>query len=78
MSQEYAWPRGAREAQQGYAAPPTQYADRVVRDGVTVKLAPAAAPAEYPEYPEESAGSDLLSTAVEIIGMPFAFIGSLF
>jgi hypothetical protein len=78
MSQEYAWPRDAHEAQRGFAAPPNRYTDRVVRDGVTVKLAPAAAPADYMEYPEESSGSDLLSTAVEIIGMPFAFIGSLF
>jgi hypothetical protein len=31
---------------------------------------------EYPD--EESSGSDLLSTAAEIIGLPFAFIGSLF
>ena len=79
MSQEYSWPRGANEAQRGLAAAPTNYPDRVVRDGVTIKLAPAVAPAGYMEYPdEESSGSDLLSTAAEIIGLPFAFIGSLF
>ncbi len=79
MSQEYAWPRGAQAQRSLTAAAPMNYpGDRVVRDGVTVKLAPAAAPADYFEYPEESSGSDLLSTAVEIIGMPFAFIGSLF
>jgi len=78
VSQEYAWPRGTHETQRGLAAAPTTYPNRVVRDGVTIKLAPAAAPADYMEYPEESSGSDLLSTAVEIIGLPFAFIGSLF
>jgi len=79
MSREYTWPRGAQEPQRGLASAPMNYpGDRVVRDGVTIKLAPAAAPADYMEYPEESSGSDLLSTAVEIIGMPFAFIGSLF
>jgi hypothetical protein len=56
---------------------------RVVCDGVTVKLAPAAAPAGPPEtYPpnaqDDSSGSDLLSAATEIIGMPFAFISSFF
>ncbi|AFM26695.1 hypothetical protein Desti_4056 [Desulfomonile tiedjei DSM 6799] len=53
--------------------------DRFVRDGVTIKLAPAAAPANALPYPEEeSAGSDLISAAAEIIGMPFAFISSFF
>ncbi len=75
--QEYTtWPRGGYEAQRGAVATPT--GDRIVRDGVTIKLAPAAAPATYSEYPEESSGSDILSAAVEIIGMPFALIGSLF
>jgi hypothetical protein len=80
MSREYNGPRGgAYEERPGIASVPTNYpGDRVVRDGVTIKLAPAAAPADYMEYPEESSGSDLLSTAVEIIGFPFAFIGSLF
>jgi hypothetical protein len=78
MSQEDTWPQGAYQ-ERGLAPAPGKYPDRVVRDGVTIKLAPAAAPAGYMEYPEEeSAGSDLLSTAVEIIGLPFAFIGSLF
>lgn len=53
--------------------------DRFVRDGVTIKLAPAAAPATYPpDAEEESSGSDILSSAAEIIGMPFAFISSFF
>ena len=61
--------------------------DRIVRDGITIKLAPAAAPAPvasaqpqspYDNYQENSAGDDLLSTAAEIIGLPFAFISSLF
>lgn len=60
--------------------------DRIVRDGITIKLAPAAAPAPVPQvqqpYPyeayQENTGDDLLSTAAEIIGMPFAFISSLF
>ncbi len=58
--------------------PPT--ADRFVRDGVTIKLAPAAAAETgYPdEYRDDSSGSDILSAATEIIGLPFAFISSLF
>jgi hypothetical protein len=52
--------------------------ERFVRDGVTVKLAPAAAQPSYMEAPEESANSDILSTAAEILGMPFAFISSFF
>jgi len=52
---------------------------RFVRDGVTVKLAPAAAQPSYMEAPEEdAANSDILSTAAEIIGIPFAFISSFF
>jgi len=54
-------------------------ANRFVRDGVTVKLAPAAAQPSYMEAPEEdSSNSDILSTAAEILGMPFAFISSFF
>lgn len=61
-------------------------ADRIVRDGITIKLAPAAAPAPVAptmqQYAsdsyQENSGDDLLSTAAEIIGMPFAFISSLF
>jgi len=57
--------------------------DRIVRDGVTIKLAPATAPVTAPlpyesEQRDDSSGSDLFSTAAEIIGMPFAFISSLF
>jgi hypothetical protein len=54
--------------------------DRMVRDGVTIKLAPAAAPPYPPDMPEDedSAGSDILSSAAEIIGLPFAFISSFF
>lgn len=52
--------------------------ERFVRDGVTIKLAPAAAEPSYMEAPEESANSDILSTAAEILGMPFAFISSFF
>jgi len=53
---------------------------RVVRDGVTVKLAPAAAQPSYMDAPEEEdySGGDILSTAAEIIGLPFAFISSFF
>lgn len=58
------------------APPPTT--ERFVRDGVTVRLAPAAVPASYP-YPMEGENeSDIFSTAAEIIGMPFAFISSFF
>jgi hypothetical protein len=57
--------------------PPPAY-DRFVRDGVTVKLAPASAGASQPILEEESAGSEILSTAAEIIGLPFAFISSFF
>ncbi|MBI5568964.1 MAG: hypothetical protein HY914_03380 [Desulfomonile tiedjei] len=60
------------------ALPPT--ADRFVRDGVTVKLAPASAGASCPpEYGYgEDTGADILGAAAEIIGLPFAFISSLF
>lgn len=56
-------------------------ADRIVRDGVTIKLAPAAAPPmDGNPYPEEesSAGSDVINAAAEILGMPFAFLSSFF
>ena len=60
--------------------PPT--AERFVHDGVTIKLAPAAAPAAGPgcgPYCEEDyANDDILSVATEIIGLPFAFISSFF
>lgn len=59
------------------AMPPT--VDRFVRDGVTVKLAPQAVPAGgYPEYAPESTGDELLNAAAELIGLPFAFISSMF
>lgn len=57
--------------------------DRIVRDGVTIRLAPASAPVTAPspysfDQRDDSSGSDLFSTAAEIIGLPFAFISSLF
>ncbi len=52
--------------------------DRIVRDGVTIKLAPAAAPPATAEMQDDSSGSDILSTAAEIIGLPFAFVSSFF
>ncbi|MFH0821922.1 MAG: hypothetical protein V2B18_04175 [Pseudomonadota bacterium] len=54
--------------------------ERFVRDGVTVKLAPrpVGAMAAVAGEPEDDLASDLLSTAAEVIGMPFAFISSLF
>jgi hypothetical protein len=72
-------------ASAGYMAPgyerakPNLHAanrDRINRDGVTIKLAPAAAPNNM-EYQEDSS-SDLLGAAAEIIGLPFAFISSFF
>jgi len=58
------------------AMPPT--AERFVRDGVTIRLAPAAAPAYQPHDGEEYGNDDILSAASEIIGLPFAFISSFF
>jgi hypothetical protein len=63
------------------AITPPPMAERFVRDGVTIKLAPAAAAGGTPypdEYRDDSTGSDILSAATEIIGLPFAFISSLF
>ncbi len=54
---------------------------RYVRDGVTIKLAHAPAPAPpqfYPPAEDESSESDLLSSVTEIVGLPFAFISSFF
>ncbi len=85
-------PAGAHRAEQ---CPPGEYcAERndyrrvmpppttrtYVRDGVTVKLAPAAAHAGQMEYmPEdEFVGDQLIGAAAELIGMPFAFISSFF
>ncbi len=68
------------EPRRTVAMPPT--AERFVHDGVTIKLAPAAAPAAGPgcgPYCEEDyANDDILSVATEIIGLPFAFISSFF
>jgi hypothetical protein len=65
------------EPRRAIVPPPT--ADRFVREGVTIKLAPAGAAPPYPdEYRDDSSGSDILSAATEIIGLPFAFISSLF
>ena len=82
-SQDYTWPRQPATSHGVRASVPSSVAngERIVRDGVTIKLAPAAAPAGavYPDYyTDESSASDLLSAAAEIIGMPFAFIGSFF
>lgn len=51
-------------------------ADRFVREGVTIKLAPAAA-GNRGAQPEDG-GDDIFSAAAEILGLPFAFISSLF
>ncbi len=60
--------------------PPMAGPDRIVRDGVTIKLAPATAGPMVAQPPQEDDGfgSDLFSTAAEIIGLPFAFISSFF
>lgn len=60
--------------------PPVGGPDRIVRDGVTIKLAPAAAGPTAPQPPQEddSVGADIFSAAAEIIGLPFAFISSFF
>jgi hypothetical protein len=56
---------------------PTQ---RYVRDGVTIKLAPSQVveAQRVRERADEFGGPDVLSVAAEIIGLPFAFISSLF
>jgi len=58
-------------------APPAA-TDRFVRDGVTVKLAPRPGAEAYPASGEEYDRTDIISAAVEIIGMPFALISSMF
>ena len=59
------------------AQPPT--ARRFVRDGVTVKLAPQPMPATYHGYHDQGFdGSDALNSALDVIGLPFAFISSFF
>lgn len=69
-------PYMASEPRRTVALPPTT--ERFVRDGVTIKLAPAAAPAYQPYDGEDYTSDDILSTASEIIGLPFAFISSFF
>jgi hypothetical protein len=64
------------ETRQALTYPPT--ADRFVRDGVTIKLAPAAASPAQPFFDEEESNSDIFSSAAEILGLPFAFISSFF
>jgi hypothetical protein len=58
-------------------APPPS-AERFVRDGVPIRLAPAAAPAGQPYPAQESYEDDVFSAATEIITLPFAFISSFF
>jgi hypothetical protein len=54
-------------------------ATRVVREGVTVKLVPQPVPASYQAGESDSnLGNELLSTAADVIGLPFAFVSSLF
>lgn len=80
MYQAHAMPEEymTAEPRRTIATPPL--AERFVRDGVTIKLAPnAAADSPYPDaYGDDSNSSDILSAATEIIGLPFAFISSLF
>lgn len=52
--------------------------DRIVRDGVTIKLTPAAAPVAPREDFNQDDNSDIIGAAAEIIGLPFAFISSFF
>jgi len=64
------------ETRQALTYPPTT--DRFVRDGVTIKLAPAAAPPAQAYFDEEGSNSDIFSSVAEIIGLPFAFVSSFF
>ncbi len=58
---------------------PPMRATRVVREGVTVKLVPQPVPASYQAGESDSnLGNELLSTAADVIGLPFAFVSSLF
>jgi len=72
-----AYPHPVRELMPPHSASNN---DRIVRDGVTIKLAPAAAgpSSSQPTGEENNFGEDLLSTAAEIIGLPFALISSFF
>lgn len=57
--------------------PPTT--QRFVREGVTVKLAPASAPGPYAHpFDEGQREDDIFSAVSEILGLPFAFISSFF
>ncbi|MDQ7785117.1 MAG: hypothetical protein RDU20_19685 [Desulfomonilaceae bacterium] len=64
------------EPRRSVGVPPS--ADRFVRDGVTIKLAPAAAPSHEAYYGEDYGSEDVLSAVSDIIGLPFAFISSFF
>jgi hypothetical protein len=57
---------------------PPQTVRRYVRDGVTVKLAPRTVPESYEEGYYSSDGSDIVSSALDVIGIPFALISSFF
>ncbi|MEW6348010.1 MAG: hypothetical protein AB1646_03040 [Thermodesulfobacteriota bacterium] len=59
---------------------PPEMAERFVREGVTIKLAPRTVPAAYPNphVTDSNSASELVSTVTEIIGLPFAFVSSLF
>lgn len=84
MQDRYVHNRGYQQMEPAYMTseprrivpPPTT--QRFVRDGVTVRLAPAAAPACQPYCEEYGYEDDILSAASEIIGLPFAFISSFF
>jgi hypothetical protein len=81
MARANAMPEEYMTAEPRRAIVPPPMAERFVRDGVTIKLAPNAAGAEAPyadAYRDDYNGSDILSAATEIIGLPFAFISSLF
>jgi hypothetical protein len=67
--------RAACEAGAGMAQPPVR---RYVRDGVTVKLAPTDPSANAGQGAQGESGDDILSAATDILGLPFAFISSLF
>jgi hypothetical protein len=92
LSQQGAWgvpagshggpERGATEEPsirdaQGRIAPPPAIR-RFVQDGVTVKLTQQPAPGAQQITPEQGDGDSLMSMAADVIGLPFAFISSLF
>lgn len=62
-------------------APQPQQIRSYVRDGVTVRLVPrpGAVTQQFPQREDDqSTGSEVLNTAADILGMPFAFISSFF